>query len=231
WPRGAATAGEPRRRVRPEPAAGSHRRTRARLRGHGTTESADRLLLGDGVRDPGAPPPPARLRSADAGVQRPDVDQRSPRPGAGAGSEARFARLTSALGTPGLADDPRFKDNPSRVSNRAALVEAISALTRQRKSAELVEALRVAGVPASPILTVDQMLAEPQTRESGVLVRAQHPRLPEYRSIGLPLTWDGVRPAVRRVPPLLGEHSGDVLTWLGYTLDDVRSLKGKGVIQ
>ena len=149
----------------------------------------------------------------------------------GAGSDALFARLTSALGTPGLADDPRFKDNPSRVSNRAALVEAISALTRQRKSAELVEALRVAGVPASPILTVDQMLAEPQTRESGVLVRAQHPRLPEYRSIGLPLTWDGVRPAVRRVPPLLGEHSGDVLTWLGYTLDDVRSLKGKGVIQ
>ena len=149
----------------------------------------------------------------------------------GAGSDALFARLTSALGTPGLADDPRFKDNPSRVSNRAALVEAISALTRQRKSTALVEALRVAGVPASPILTVDQMLAEPQTRESGVLVRAQHPRLPEYRSIGLPLTWDGVRPAVRRVPPLLGEHSGDVLTWLGYTLDDVRSLKGKGVIQ
>jgi crotonobetainyl-CoA:carnitine CoA-transferase CaiB-like acyl-CoA transferase len=45
------------------------------------------------------------------------------------------------------------------------------------------------------------------------------------------VTWDGVRPAVRRVPPLLGEHSGDVLTWLGYTLDDVRSLRGNGVIQ
>jgi crotonobetainyl-CoA:carnitine CoA-transferase CaiB-like acyl-CoA transferase len=149
----------------------------------------------------------------------------------GAGSDALFGRLAKALGASALADDPRFKDNPSRVSNRAALVEAISALTRQRKSAELVEALRVAGVPASPILTVDQMLAEPQTRESGMLVGAPHPRLPEYRSIGLPLMWDGVRPAVRRVPPLLGEHSGDVLTWLGYTLDDVRSLKSNGVIQ
>jgi crotonobetainyl-CoA:carnitine CoA-transferase CaiB-like acyl-CoA transferase len=148
-----------------------------------------------------------------------------------AGSDALFARMAGALGASGLADDARFRDNPSRVSNRSALIEAISALTRQQKSAELVEALRVAGVPASPILTVDQMLAEPQTRESGVLVRAPHPRLPEYRSIGLPLTWDGVRPAVRRVPPLLGEHSGDVLTWLGYTLDDVRSLKGNGVIQ
>ena len=149
----------------------------------------------------------------------------------GAGSDALFAKLAAALGCPELAQDARFKDNPSRVSNRGPLVEALSARTRQRKLAELVEALRAAGVPASPILSVDQMLEEPQTRESGVVVRAAHPRLPDYQSIGLPLTWDGVRPAVRRVPPLLGEHSGDVLTWLGYTLDDVRSLRSKGVIQ
>src|SRR5262249_50866860 len=95
----------------------------------------------------------------------------------------------------------------------------------------LAEALRVAGVPAAPILNVDQMLEEPQTRESGIVVQAAHPRLPDYRSIGLPLTWDGARPTVRRVPPLLGEHSGDVLTWLGYPLDDRRSRKAKGVIQ
>jgi len=149
----------------------------------------------------------------------------------GAASDALFVRLAAALGCPEMVEDARFKDNPSRVSNRVALVEALSARTRERKAAELVETLRVAGVPAAPILSVDQMLQEPQTRESGVIVGAPHPRLPDYRSIGLPVTWDGVRPAVRRVPPLLGEHSGDVLTWLGYTLDDVRSLKGKGVIQ
>jgi crotonobetainyl-CoA:carnitine CoA-transferase CaiB-like acyl-CoA transferase len=149
----------------------------------------------------------------------------------GAGSDALFTRLADALGCPELLADERFKDNPSRVSNRAALVEALSKRTRERKAADLVEVLRVAGVPAAPILSVDQALAEPQTRESGVLVAARHPRLPNYQSIGLPLSWDGVRPAVRRVPPLLGEHSGDVLTWLGYTLDDVRSLRGNGVIQ
>jgi crotonobetainyl-CoA:carnitine CoA-transferase CaiB-like acyl-CoA transferase len=149
----------------------------------------------------------------------------------GAASDALFARLAVALGCPELAADERFKDNPSRVSNRAALVETLSKRTRERKAAELVETLRASGVPAAPILTVDQMLEEPQTRDSGVLLGASHPRLPDYRSIGLPLTWDGVRPAVRRVPPLLGEHSSDVLTWLGYTLDDVRSLRGNGVIQ
>jgi len=149
----------------------------------------------------------------------------------GAGSDALFTRLVAALGCPELAADERFKDNPSRVSNRAPLVEALSKRTRERKASELVETLRASGVPAAPILSVDQMLEEPQTRESGVLVGASHPRLPDYRSIALPLTWDGIRPAVRRVPPLLGEHSGDVLTWLGYTLDDVRSLRGNGVIQ
>jgi len=149
----------------------------------------------------------------------------------GAASDALFTRLAGALGCPELVADERFKDNPSRVSNRAALVEALSQRTRERKAADLVEVLRGAGVPAAPILSVDQTLEEPQTRESGVLIGASHPRLSDYRSIGLPLTWDGVRPAVRRVPPLLGEHSGDVLTWLGYTLDDVRSLKSNGVIQ
>jgi len=149
----------------------------------------------------------------------------------GAASDALFARLARALGCPELAADERFKDNPSRVKNRPALVEELSRRTRERKAADLVEILRVAGVPASPILTVDQALAEPQARESGILVGGSHPRLPDYQSIGLPVTWDGVRPAVRRVPPLLGEHSPDVLTWLGYTLDDVRSLKANGVIQ
>jgi crotonobetainyl-CoA:carnitine CoA-transferase CaiB-like acyl-CoA transferase len=78
---------------------------------------------------------------------------------------------------------------------------------------------------------VDQVLHEPQTEASGMLLGAAHPRVPDYRSIGLPIQWDGRRPEVRRVPPLLGEHSADVLTWLGYTLDDVRSLKSRGLVQ
>jgi crotonobetainyl-CoA:carnitine CoA-transferase CaiB-like acyl-CoA transferase len=147
-----------------------------------------------------------------------------------AGSDALFARLAAALGAPGLARDLRFADNPSRVTHRAALVEAITALTAGRKAADLLDALRAAGVPSAPILRIDQVMAEPQTRESGMVVAAPHPRLPDYRSIGLPLRWDGARPAVRRVPPTLGEHDADVLTWLGYTLDDIRALRHQKVI-
>jgi crotonobetainyl-CoA:carnitine CoA-transferase CaiB-like acyl-CoA transferase len=78
---------------------------------------------------------------------------------------------------------------------------------------------------------MDQVLKEPQTEASGMLVGATHPRLPDYRSVALPIEWNGRRPGIRRVPPCLGEHSADVLTWLGYTLDDVRTLKTQGLVQ
>src|SRR5213080_4908390 len=148
-----------------------------------------------------------------------------------AGSDAIFQRLAAALGAPGLADDARFTDNPSRVRHRGQLVAALSAITRELKTADLLERLRAADVPSAPILTVDAALAEPQTHASGMLVSAPHPRVADYRSLGLPILWNDHRPEVRRVPPRLGEHSADVLTWLGYTLDDVRALRTRGVIQ
>jgi crotonobetainyl-CoA:carnitine CoA-transferase CaiB-like acyl-CoA transferase len=148
----------------------------------------------------------------------------------GAPSDSLFARMTRALELPALADDARFRDNPSRVRHRSALVDALSARTRERKTSELIETLRNAGVPCAPILTIDAVLAEPQTRASGMLLTAPHPRIPDYQSVALPITWDRRRPGVRRVPPALGEHSEDVLTALGYTRDDVRGLRARGVI-
>ena len=91
----------------------------------------------------------------------------------------------------------------------------------------MVSALASAVMPPGTAKAAD----EPQTAASGMLLAAPHPRLPDYRAVGLPLRWDRQRPGVRRVPPLLGEHSADVLTWLGYTLDDVRNLQTQGVVQ
>ena len=145
-------------------------------------------------------------------------------------SDALFAKLVKALEVPSLGTDARFADNPSRVTNRGDLVEAISAVTRARKSADLIETLRRHDVPCSPILTIDRVLQEPQTRESEMLLRPPDPRVPDFTCVGLPIRWDGRRPGLRREPPRLGEHSEDVLTWLGYTRDDVRALHGEGVI-
>jgi len=107
----------------------------------------------------------------------------------------------------------------------------VAGRTRALRTAELLDALRAAGVPAAPILSVAAVMEEPQTKASGMLLSVPHPRLSDYRSIGLPIRWDGARPGVRRVPPRLGEHTNDVLTWLGYSSDDARTLTAAGLVQ
>ena len=148
-----------------------------------------------------------------------------------AGSDALFARCSEALGLPALATDPRFARNPERVKNRGALFDALAAVTRALSAQELLARLQNAGVPSAPILTLDQVAAEPQTEASGMLMPAKHPRVPDYRAVGLPIRWDGERPGIARVPPLLGEHTAEVLGELGYDDTTIRRLAAHHVIQ
>src|SRR5262249_34496957 len=96
---------------------------------------------------------------------------------------------------------------------------------------ELLARLQNAGLPTAPILTLDRVATEPQTEASGMLVAAKHPRLPDYRAVGLPIKWDGERPSVSRVPPLLGEHTAEVLAELGYDERTIEGLVTRHVVQ
>ena len=148
----------------------------------------------------------------------------------GIGNDGQFRKFCEFAGHATVADDPRFRTNPQRLANRDACDAAVGAITKTKPRQHWLDGLAAAGVPCSPILTMDAVVAEPQTEASGILVSAPHPRLDNYRSVGLPITWHGRRPTVRRVPPTLGEHSEDVLTQLGYTRDDVRGLRARGVV-
>jgi crotonobetainyl-CoA:carnitine CoA-transferase CaiB-like acyl-CoA transferase len=147
-----------------------------------------------------------------------------------AGSDALFTRCCEALEVPALAEDPRFRDNPTRVANRKALIEALSAATRALDSADVLDRLQRAGVPSAPINTLDRIVAEAQTEASGMLVPVKHPRLPDYRALGLPIRWDGERPPITRVPPLLGEHTAEVLGELGFAPDAIEDLARRHVV-
>jgi len=149
----------------------------------------------------------------------------------GAASDALFAKCSEALGLPALVKDARFASNPARVGNRGALWEALAAVTRTLSTADLLARLQQAGVPAAPILTLDKVAALPQTEASGMLVPLKHPRVPDYRAVGLPIKWDGERPGVARVPPLLGEHTAEVLAELGYDEAAIEELARRHVIQ
>jgi crotonobetainyl-CoA:carnitine CoA-transferase CaiB-like acyl-CoA transferase len=148
-----------------------------------------------------------------------------------AASDALFVKCCAALGLGELSRDPLFASNPQRVANRAALVEAMAAVTRTLAADELLRRLQSAGLPSAPILTLDRVAAEPQTEASGMLVPQKHPRVADYRAVGLPIRWDGERPGPARVPPLLGEHSAEVLAELGYDERTIKELAARHVIQ
>jgi len=148
-----------------------------------------------------------------------------------AGSDALFVKATAALDVPALARDPRFVDNPRRVEHRVALREALAGVTRGLTADELLGRLQRVGVPSARVSTMDQVATEPQTEASGMLPAAKHPRLPDYRAVALPIKWDGERPGAARVPPLLGEHSAEVLAELGYDDAAVRGLVERHVVQ
>ena len=148
-----------------------------------------------------------------------------------AASDALFGKAATALGVPELARDPRFADNPRRVEHRAELRDALSAVTRPLTARDVLDRLQAAGVPSARVSTMDQIATEPQTEASGMLPAVKHPRIADYRAMALPIKWDGERPAADRVPPLLGEHSADVLAELGYDPVTIRELAERHVIQ
>ena len=125
-----------------------------------------------------------------------------------AGNDRLFAKLAQALGRPDWAQDARFATNAARVTNRAALIPEIEAIVRTRTKAEWLERLEQAGGPCAPIQNLAEVLAEPQTGATGMLQPVPELGL---ELLGLPLSFDGERPPIRRRAPHLGEHNGEIL--------------------
>lgn len=125
-----------------------------------------------------------------------------------AGSNALFRALAKTLDHPEWADDPRFIDNPNRVTHQALLYGMIDPLIASQPTAHWIAALEAVGVPCAPINDLAQMLAHPQTQALGLVqdVPGTGMRFP-----GLPLSFDGQRPHPRSGPPSLGQHT-DLLT-------------------
>jgi crotonobetainyl-CoA:carnitine CoA-transferase CaiB-like acyl-CoA transferase len=125
----------------------------------------------------------------------------------GAGNDSLFRRLCGVLQRPELASDERFVTNPLRVQNRASLTAELEQVTSNWPSEKLVQALYEGGVPASLLRTVDQVATEPQVQALGILQRFERCDIPYFRSVGLPLTFDGIRPPLRLFPPRVGQHN------------------------
>ena len=146
------------------------------------------------------------------------------------GNDAQFTRFCSAIGRAGLAADPRFTTNALRVQNRSALIPLLAAEIARRPAAEWLKALEQAGVPCGPVNTLDRVFADPQTAARDMLIEVPHPTIGPLKLAGSPLKVGGAKPP-RRPPPLLGEHTNEVLAdVLKMTDDEIRELRKSGVV-
>jgi len=125
-----------------------------------------------------------------------------------AANDRLFQKLAHALGRPDWATDARFKTNALRQANKGALMPAITALVRRSTSADWVARLEAAGVPCAPIQDMNDVAAAPQTAAIGMVEEVPDSGL---ALMGLPLSFDGIRPAMRRRAPQLGEHNRELL--------------------
>jgi crotonobetainyl-CoA:carnitine CoA-transferase CaiB-like acyl-CoA transferase len=147
-----------------------------------------------------------------------------------AGNDDLFARLCDALGFPDLAADPSYRRNADRVANRDALHDLLEARFFERPATEWHALLRSRSVPCTPVRSVADFVEDDHLAALGMLVPLPHPDIPDLRVVGTPLNLDGVRPGSRRPPPLLGEHTEQVLADLGYSAEDIDDLTRQGVV-
>jgi formyl-CoA transferase len=149
----------------------------------------------------------------------------------GVGNDRQWSRLCELAGWEELATDDRFATNPQRVAHRDVLVPLLEERFRARSSEAWHTDLLEAGIPCSPINTIDQVFADPQVQAREMQVDLPHPTAGEIHMVGSPLKLSRTPVEIKAPPPLLGQHTAEVLSeYLDYTPQDIERLRETGVI-
>jgi crotonobetainyl-CoA:carnitine CoA-transferase CaiB-like acyl-CoA transferase len=146
-------------------------------------------------------------------------------------NDAQFRRFATVAGIEPAARDPRFATNAERVANRQAMVELLKPLFTQRSTAQWIADLEAANVPCGPINRVDEVFADPQAIARGLTIAMTHAAAGPMQLVASPLRLSQTPPEYRNAPPLLGEHTDEVLSSvLGISPGDIARLRRDGVV-
>ncbi|WCK52446.1 CaiB/BaiF CoA-transferase family protein [Aneurinibacillus sp. Ricciae_BoGa-3] len=143
------------------------------------------------------------------------------------GNDAQFRKFTHIIGLAELADDDKFSTNARRVEHKDELVNRIAAALKKRPAREWTTLFKEAGVPNGPINDMKALFEDPQVHARQMVVEMAHPTAETIRLIGSPLKLSRTPVEIQRHPPLYGEHTDQVLKKLGYSAEDIRSMREK----
>jgi crotonobetainyl-CoA:carnitine CoA-transferase CaiB-like acyl-CoA transferase len=147
------------------------------------------------------------------------------------GNDAQFERFCRLAGRDELAVDERFRSNSGRVRSRDALVPQVAAIMLQKSSADWLVALNAEGIPCGPINDIEQVFADPQVQHRGLQLELDHPDAGKVASVANPIKMSLTPLQYERAPPLLGQHTGEVLTrLLGIEAPEIARLQQDNII-
>jgi formyl-CoA transferase len=147
------------------------------------------------------------------------------------GNDSQFRSFCTVAGRPELADDLRFRTNPDRLRNREALLVIVRELIGARTRQYWLSALEQASVPCGPINNMAQVFEDPQVIDRKMRVDIPHPLSGTVPSVANPMRLSETPVSYDRPPPLLGEHTGEILREvLGYDEQRIEALRGTGII-
>lgn len=146
------------------------------------------------------------------------------------GNDQLWEKFCKAVGLEKVMNDPKFATNAKRVENREEIVKIISDLIVARNGEEWLKIITDAGVPCGPIYTVDKIFADPQVLHRQMLKELDHLKAGKVKVTGIPVKLSDTPGEVETAPPVLGQHTQEILNELGYSDQDLEKLRQEKVV-
>jgi len=147
-----------------------------------------------------------------------------------AGNDRLYKMLCETIGKPELVTDPDYLTNDERVAHRETLIPILETALMEKPRDHWLEKLREKGFPCAPVYTIDEVFSDPQVQHRDMLVEMDHPSAGKIKQIGTPFKLAESKTKLTTPPPELGEHTMEILAEIGYSDEEIKALRLKGVI-